>query len=180
MDVKEMLAEALIELSKHKSIEKITVTDIVCECNTSRRTFYNHFVDKYDLISWIYTNRVEAILSCFTVTDSWQQCMTNTYHAFLKNAVFFSTVIDQEGQNSFYQQFSVHTYNYMKGIIASHLHSQQIPEDIEYALTAHVYGQVNCAAKWIREGFLIAPDQMALYNVQNMPPLIRRFFIETP
>lgn len=150
--VAEALAESLMEIAKHKPIEKITVNDIVEKCGTSRRTFYNHFVDKYDLISWIHTSREEKILSCFNDTDSWEECMKHTYVALLENADFFSRVIDQEGQNSFYQQFSLHSYTYMRGIVASRLHSDQIPEELDYAITAHVYGQVNCAAKWIREG----------------------------
>lgn len=65
----------------------------------------------------------------------------------------------------------------MRGIVASRLHSDQIPEELDYAITAHVYGQVNCAAKWIREGFIISPEQMAAYNIQNMPASIRQFFL---
>lgn len=175
-DVKELLAEGLIEIAKQKPIEKISVMDIVKACDTSRRTFYNHFIDKYDLISWIYTNRVEKVLSCYNDSDSWHQCMINTYKVLLGNADYFLCVIDMEGQNSFYRQFSSHTYDYMKGIISSHLHSDLIPEDIDYALTAHVFGQVNCAIKWIRDGFIISPEQMASYNIQNMPELLKKFF----
>jgi len=176
-DVKELFAEGLIEIAKQKPIEKITVMDIVKSCNTSRRTFYNHFIDKYDLISWIYISRAEKVLSCYNTSDSWEQCMINTYKVLLDNADYFLCVIDMEGQNSFYLQFTSHTYDYMRGIISSCLHSNNIPEDIDYALTAHVFGQVNCAVKWIRDSFIISPEQMAKYNIQNMPELLKQFFL---
>lgn len=178
IDVKEALANALLELSKQKSIEKITVSDIVCQCNTSRRTFYNHFVDKYDLIGWIYTSRVDKILSCFYVSETWEQCLIKIYQTLLENSEYFRCVIDQEGQNSFYTQFVLHSYNYMRGIILSYLHVDHLPEDLDYALTAHIYGQSNCALKWIREGTILSPIQMARYNIENMPSKIQRFFLE--
>ena len=177
IDVKETLANALLELSKQKSIEKITITDIVNQCNTSRRTFYNHFIDKYDLIGWIYTNRVDKILSCYKKTDTWKQCLINTYQALYDNSGYFLRVIDQEGQNSFYRQFIIHTYEYMSGIILSCVQLDELPEELDYALTAHVYGQVNCAFKWLREGMIISPVQMAQYNIENMPDQIKRFFL---
>ncbi len=177
INVKELLAEGLIEMARHKSIEKITVTDIVEVCGTTRRTFYNHFIDKYDLISWIYTSRAEMILSCFNDSDSWKDCMIHTYQALLDNREFFENVLNQEGQNSFYQQFSAHTYQYMRDMILAEMKLNRLPEEIDYALTAHVFGQVNCAMKWLREGCIISPVQMATYNIANMPAPIRQYFL---
>lgn len=177
IDVKETLANALLELSKQKSIEKITVSDIVSQCNTSRRTFYNHFADKYDLIGWIYTSRVDKILSCFYISETWEQCLMKTYQALLDYSDYFRCVIDQEGQNSFYEQFILHSYNYMRDAILTQLQLDQLPEDLDYALTSHTYGQVNCAMKWIREGTILSPLQMARYNIENMPSKLQRFFL---
>lgn len=178
IDVKEMLAQALIEIARQKPVDKITVTDIVNRCNTSRRTFYNHFIDKYELISWVYTSRVEKILSCFENSDTWEKCMYMTYQTLLDNQDYFSMVIDHEGQNSFYQTFVTHTYDYMRDIIFAKLGIPTLPEEIDYALTAHVFGQVNCAMKWLHEGTVISPQQMAAYNVMNMPEIIREYFLE--
>ena len=54
INVKRLLAEALLELSKEKSLDKISVTDIVKYAGAGRQTFYNHFKDKNDLLYWIY------------------------------------------------------------------------------------------------------------------------------
>ncbi|OLN82742.1 hypothetical protein BMI76_07345 [Streptococcus sp. 'caviae'] len=178
-DVKETFANALLELSKQRSVEKITVVDIVCQCNMSRRTFYNHFIDKYDLIGWIYISRVDKILSCFNKTETWEQCVISTYQSLFENSDYFLCVINQEGQNSFYRQFVSHTYEYMRGIILSYLKLDKLPEELDYALTAHTYGQVNCALKWMREGMILSPIQMARYNIDNMPYLLKRFFLKS-
>ena len=55
MDVSERmkykLANAMKELLVHTPVDKITVKQIVDQCNVTRPTFYRHFKDKYDLIS---------------------------------------------------------------------------------------------------------------------------------
>ena len=49
-----IIAEALIRLVQEKPLDKITISEIISACNTSRRTFYYHFADKQDLVCWIF------------------------------------------------------------------------------------------------------------------------------
>lgn len=51
---KNLLADALYELLKSKSIDDIFVGEICAQCNVSRKTFYNHFQNKYELASYLY------------------------------------------------------------------------------------------------------------------------------
>ena len=55
MDVSEKmkykLANAMKELLVHTPVDKITVKQIVDQCDVTRPTFYRHFKDKYDLIN---------------------------------------------------------------------------------------------------------------------------------
>ncbi len=53
---KKAIAVSLKDLMKKKSLAKITVSDIVKNCNLNRQTFYYHFKDKYDLLHWIISN----------------------------------------------------------------------------------------------------------------------------
>ena len=52
MNAKHDLAEALCQLLETKTLEKITVKDIVARCGVNRQTFYYHFHDVYDLMRW--------------------------------------------------------------------------------------------------------------------------------
>ena len=51
---KGILAESFRELAEGQSVDKITVQEIVDNCDYSTATFYRHFKDKYDLIAWNY------------------------------------------------------------------------------------------------------------------------------
>ena len=50
---KRAIADAFRKLLEQRSIEKITVKDIVNECGLNRQTFYYHFYDIYDLMEWM-------------------------------------------------------------------------------------------------------------------------------
>lgn len=64
--VKTLLSDTLKELSKKKSLDKITITDIIKAAGISRPTFYYHFADKEELISWIFRTDLEKIVNKIT------------------------------------------------------------------------------------------------------------------
>ena len=49
-NIKKKLADALIELSGRKSLDKITIKDLVEMCGISRQSFYYHYQDILDVI----------------------------------------------------------------------------------------------------------------------------------
>lgn len=51
---KDQLSHNFLILLKTKGIEEISVSELCKKSDISRETFYYHFQDKYDLISWIY------------------------------------------------------------------------------------------------------------------------------
>ncbi|MFR6425525.1 MAG: TetR family transcriptional regulator [Oscillospiraceae bacterium] len=40
------------------TLTDITVTDLCTDAEVNRRTFYRHFTDKYQLVTWIYDKRL--------------------------------------------------------------------------------------------------------------------------
>lgn len=64
-ETKLQMAEALKRLIKDRPFSKITVQDIVTECNINRNTFYYHFENNYDLLSFTYFMEVKNIVDSF-------------------------------------------------------------------------------------------------------------------
>ena len=54
LDVKAAVADALLELIRRKDADKITVKDLVEVCGISRQTFYYHFKDIVDAVSYTH------------------------------------------------------------------------------------------------------------------------------
>lgn len=56
---KEHIMEAFLALLEDKNLMDISVSEISERAGVSKRTFYNHFVDKYDLMGFSYRELVE-------------------------------------------------------------------------------------------------------------------------
>lgn len=52
LDMKQVIADQLTELLRRKSLDKVTVTELVEACDISRQTFYYHFRDLMDVLEW--------------------------------------------------------------------------------------------------------------------------------
>ena len=64
-ETKILMAETLKKMIKDRPFSKITVQDIVGACNINRNTFYYHFENTYDLLSFTYSREVQNILDSF-------------------------------------------------------------------------------------------------------------------
>ena len=64
-ETKLLMANALKKLIKDRPFSKVTVQDIVNECNINRNTFYYHFENNYDLLYFTYEQELKNIVDSF-------------------------------------------------------------------------------------------------------------------
>ena len=62
VDVKESIAEAVHTLLMDQHVKKLTVKDIVNECQITRQAFYYHFEDIPALFRWVLEKKKEQIV----------------------------------------------------------------------------------------------------------------------
>lgn len=62
-NIKGMIADTFLQLSREKSVDKITVKDLVERCGISRQTFYYHFQDILEVIEWSMQQAFQALLA---------------------------------------------------------------------------------------------------------------------
>lgn len=68
-DVKQQIADTLLQLLEKKNLEKITVKELVTLCGISRQTFYYHFQDVLDVVDWWTRQGAEGLLEMSLHTD---------------------------------------------------------------------------------------------------------------
>lgn len=61
---KKLIIDAFLELSTKKEFREINVKDITTEARINRATFYNHFLDKYDLLEKVAAEKLSLNLRC--------------------------------------------------------------------------------------------------------------------
>lgn len=98
------LANAMKDLMREKSMSKITISDITENCNMSRKSFYYHFKDKYDLVNWIFYTEFVSIIHNVPSSDMWDS-FENICEYLYENKAFYCNALKVRGQNSFSDYF---------------------------------------------------------------------------
>lgn len=75
MITKQAIASAAHDLMTRKSLDKITVKDIVAECHITRQTFYYHFKDILDLFEWGIKQEMDQHLKQSQACESIEEAM---------------------------------------------------------------------------------------------------------
>ena len=65
---KGLILQAMLDLTKEKRMDKITVQDIIERSGIAKQTFYNHFKDKFDLMNYAYESDTRAIYENYAQT----------------------------------------------------------------------------------------------------------------
>ena len=123
LSTKKALAQSLRNLLTKRTLDKITVKDIVDDCGVNRQTFYYHFHDVYDLLEWIFEDMIETMIENQTEEQTeWTQgidaiieklleerrLVLNAYHSVSHEAVsrfirrwlkpFIAQVVERESE----------------------------------------------------------------------------------
>ena len=113
---KKAFGDALKELLKTQPFEKVTVSSICEQANMKRTSFYYHFLDKYDLVNWIFDTEYEAFRKEAFSVESLEpkgvpkgvtiwDLIRSTAEYFYQNAAFYQNIVSFTGQNSFLDHF---------------------------------------------------------------------------
>ena len=98
METKNLLASSLIRLTSHKSFDKITIADITAASGFNRQTFYYHFRDKYELLSWIYQRDATQIFKKDITLQNWHDYIRVLLQFIYQNKTFYINTIRCDDQ----------------------------------------------------------------------------------
>ena len=74
-DTKEIIASAFQDLTINEEIDRISITDIMKQADFRRQTFYDHFDDKYDLVTWIFSYELCQKIQTDMVWANWENIL---------------------------------------------------------------------------------------------------------
>lgn len=160
---KKAMAESIKEMMKKKSLEKITVSDIVQNCGLNRQTFYYHFRDKYDLVNWIYNNELVSIISSVSDDTDWSVVMLNVLDVMRKEKVFYIGSLNLDRQNIFHDFL----FNATRDMLLEIIRQQNVRENLEiddsdcaFVAEFYTYGLVGMVIQWATKGMKETPEEI--------------------
>lgn len=76
LNTKKALAASLKKFMKQKPLSKITVSQLISDCNVNRKTFYYHFEDIYDLLKWTLEEEAIEVVKQYDLLVDYQEVIT--------------------------------------------------------------------------------------------------------
>ncbi len=174
INVKRLLANALIELTEEKPLAKITITDIVTRAGAGRQTFYNHFRDKNDLIYWIFLRTIAGERK-LVETAGFFAYLSNLYCEAQKCSRFLMQACKLAGQNSLSEAIFLQTYNYYKKYILYHYGADALDAKLEFALTFNAHGASSMYVQWAEAGTPGSAEEQARFALHSMPLCLKEY-----
>lgn len=167
---KDLLAESLKDLAQVKSVDKITVKELTRNCGLTAPTFYNHFRDKYELMAWIYNQRVETSLKNLGNGDSFEDVICKWMEIAREDEKFYMNLLKNAvGQNSFRYATNDHAIKLIVEWIKARHGMNEFPAELYFCLKFFMRGISELVNDWCLGQSESTPREMAKLFVSAMP-----------
>lgn len=159
-ETKRQFADALRELMREEPFARISVSDIAEKAGISRKSFYNHFKDKYELVNWICYTQFVQTKEAFLEGNAWS-AFSSFLEFFASDPRFFANALQDMSQNSFGQYFSDMLFELVYGAMAKGFRAKGISEKwIGLAASALVEDARLVIIIWLEEDAECDPAEL--------------------
>ena len=158
---KRALATALKELLAQNPLDKITIQNLVDTAEVSRKTFYYHFEDIYDLLEWALVDQGRRLLGEKVTADTWQQGLERVFAYLEENRGVILNIHRSKNRGILDAHMSQLIRPVLQDVFDSQPGQDQIPEeDRQFILELYSYGVVSLFLDWINNGMKPEADQL--------------------
>ena len=169
------ITNAFRKLVMTKGFEKLSVAEISMAAGISRKTFYQYFKDKNEIVEQIvYENIIKPMKHMRNLSGSFEfpslTIMSWLYEQLYKDRLFYSKISSFTGQNSFFELM----LGYTSDIVYEKFSSLNISEqEKEYSIYFYASSHTMVLTKWINDGMQITPKEMAsFYEKWTIPAIL--------
>ncbi len=159
---KEIIANTFIEILKNNTYEDITISEILANTPLVRKTFYNNFSSKDDIIRYICNKLIAEYITRLTSgTEFSLYAFSCTFYEFGKeNSDFFSLLFERKLFHIFADEFNSQM-TYINSIMPQSVLNSLSEEDVNYVYAFHASGTLAMFEIWVNSGFKKTIKEMA-------------------
>jgi Transcriptional regulator len=166
------LTDSIKVLMEKIPLDKITVTDIVENCGTTRQTFYRNFKDKYDLVNWYFDKIVQKTIKQMGLSLTLKEGLVKKFEYMKKDRCFFTSAFSSSDFNNLLYYDFCCIFDFYKDIASKR---DSLSEEVSFLLEFYCRGSMDMTAEWVRKGMKFSPEQMAQLLVDAMPQSLQRY-----
>ncbi|BFH64387.1 MULTISPECIES: TetR/AcrR family transcriptional regulator [Paenibacillus] len=158
---KKALAASLKKMLAEKTLDKITVKDIVEDCEVNRQTFYYHFQDIYALMEWIFVNEAAQALDGKKTYDTWQQGFYQIFEYMLNNKAFIENTLHSSNRDYVERFLYDTTFNLLLEVVKEQAANMKVTdENKKFIANFYKFAFVGIVKDWIRSGMKEDPEKI--------------------
>lgn len=179
MSTKELFAESILELIHTRPLQKITVGAIASNCGMTSRSFYNHFLDKYDLVNWIFINQVEQVYAQLGTTLTWKELLIHLIHIMEERKSFYKSVlVDLSVETNFKTEVIERSTDLLLAYINDTYSDIEDLAELTFQVGTYFYGMMGMMELQLHKDKPIDVDKIAEYFTLAMPEILRPYLDE--
>lgn len=159
---KQALCDALKKLLARKSIDQITIGEITAEAGFNRQTFYYHFRDIYDLLTWTFDQELNVIRPYLDKPDvNWRETLRQAIIYLGRNKYLCRCVVRGVGREQL--MFTLHDsiYGLIKYILLHENDIRPMPARyLDFTVEFYTYAISHSLYDWISNGMRETPEEL--------------------
>ncbi len=163
INIKEILADSLLALCEEKPLKNVTVKDLLDATGVSRQSFYNHFLDKNDLIQYIYLHRIipDFDLENLPVEMDFRAGLLAALRQMERYRTFLKQALLLDGQNNLKDFLFAHCAAFDLAWHQKRYGKAPMPDALRFATQYHANASSSMTVSWVLSDMPVPCEQMA-------------------
>jgi AcrR family transcriptional regulator len=174
---KEQIEKATIKLVSSKSIDKVSVQQIVDEAGVSRQTFYKYFYDKYDVVLYHYVSDMESTIAACRNKNPWNTIIGKLLEQRRNEKQFYLHAFRSCRYNPLHDLVTKYLANSYIDEVMLRMKNDKIDDKLKFGIKYNAYAASECMFEWFDSDMKEDPYQLADYVVGCMPDVMKQYFI---
>ena len=161
------IANKMKELMKHKSIEKIRITEICEAAEIERSTFYYHFQDKYELVAWIFFQA--AYKTDVISIESAAQSMNHMKQDF----IFYKRAYEDNSQAPMWAYMLEYFVDRYTRLVKEKLGTDTLDTQTLFSIRLYCYGTLGMTREWLLNDNITPAETAVKMMFDSMPDSLK-------
>ena len=167
------IINGFLTLCERKKFSDITMQDIADECHISRRTIYNHFHDKYEIMNYLYYVRLDKAREAAGPEHDLLAGFTHMCRTWAKHPDYYRSVFSFTGQNS-YTDLLMKDLKRSARLMILEKTGEEPDEEVLFQLDFFCRASIYTVYQWVMAGAASDPDTLAAYLFGCLPPKLAK------
>ena len=168
---------SLVGLMETRPLQKVIVQMITDNCGLTRQTFYNHFIDKYDVVNWMFRKVVNDAATAVRPDTPWETVLGDMLASIRQHRKFYINALNDNSQNSLGIFMREYTRTAYDRELQRRISKEELDDELAFSTSFNSYGAVGVISEWMSGGMNEDPYRLAIRIADNMPKRMRVFFI---